>query len=171
MTNNYGTPLSLNAKSGYAPFKVNRSTKVTYLNSDLVDGYSATSFARYNAKSGMVYHDGYIDGMGAKCPAGTIIAGGGGYDPLGWPLGYSGPDWNSTGTLIANSWIVLDSEGGPMVSFANCINVMGGGISGAMTSTSQFPGAGAAAAQGLGSVPDSLMQMRAKADGATKVAK
>lgn len=181
VTNSAGTPLSLNSKSGTPPMTVNRSTKVTNLNSDLVDGYSATAFAMRSAKSGIVYGDGYadLDGdgvadlTGAKCPTGTIIAGGGGFDPLGSPIGYSGPDFTSTGALIANSWLVMDPSGGPMVSFANCIQMSGAAVPGAVTNMSSIPVA-LAPAQGVapqGSVPDSLLKMRADAKGTTKVAK
>ena len=180
VTNNYGTTLSLNSKAGYAPLKVNRNVKVTNLNADLVDGVSSGSLARSTAKSGVVYHDGYTDGMGAKCPTGTIVAGGGGYDPLGWTTWYSGPDFTSTGALIPNSWLVMDEMGYPLVSFANCVNVMGGAISGALTNVSQFPGASSAAAaqsdslspqeEGPG-VPAAILDMRNKAKDNPKPAK
>ena len=178
VTDNYGTPLSLNSKSGYAPLKVNRSTKVTNLNADYVDGYSATAFAMRIAKSGTVYHDGYTDGAGAKCPAGTIVTGGGGFDPLGYPVGYSGPDWNvNTGAIIPNSWIVMDPGFGPMVSFATCVQMSGASVPGALTNIASINTAApaAAAAQGLtaqgGVIPDALNQMRLDAKNNTKVAK
>jgi hypothetical protein len=136
VTNNYGTALSLNSKSGYAPFTVNRTTKVTNLNADLLDGVTASSFARTTAKTGIVKHDGTLDGVGAKCPTGTVSTGGGGFDPYGWEIGYSGPDWNvTTDALIPNSWIVLDVDGWVLNSYVNCMSMTGAAIPGAMTAS------------------------------------
>lgn len=152
VTNSSGTPLSLKAKSGYAPLAVNSSKTVTNLSADKVDGISSGSFARSTAKSGVVLHAGYDDYAGAKCPTGTIATGGGGYDIYGYELGYSGPDWDvTTGAIIPNSWLTLDVNWEPMVSFANCVNVMGGAVSGAVTNSSQFPApAGALATSSQG---------------------
>ena len=147
VTSSAGTPLNLVAKTGYAPLKVNSSKTVTNLSADKLDGLSsgsflrstgkaadadkvdgvhASSFARTSAKSGVVTHAGYDDYRGAVCPAGTVVTGGGGYDEYGWEIGYSGPDWSTeTGAVIPNSWLVLDVDFGPMVSFANCVNLTG----------------------------------------------
>jgi len=170
VTNSTGTPLSLKAKTGYAPLKVNSSKTVTNLSADTVDGVHASSLARSTAKSGVVFHDGTLDGVGAKCPSGTIATGGGGYDPLGWTIWYSGPDFTTAGTIIPNSWVAIDENGYALVSFANCVNVMGGGINGAVTSTDQLPSpADAASPEGLNAqpegagVPADLLKMRAKA--------
>ena len=46
LTNTRGIPISLVAKSGYAPLKVNTSVKVANLNADKLDGVSAESFLR-----------------------------------------------------------------------------------------------------------------------------
>lgn len=51
LVNSKGTPLSLTAKSGYAPLKVNSGTKVTNLNSDKLDGLSSGSFLRSTGKA------------------------------------------------------------------------------------------------------------------------
>jgi hypothetical protein len=46
LSNSAGTPLSLSAKSGYSPLRVNSSVKVPYLNSDRLDGLDSTQFQR-----------------------------------------------------------------------------------------------------------------------------
>jgi hypothetical protein len=51
LTNTAGTPLKLNAKSGYAPLAVNSSVKVPYLNADRIDGLDSTSFLRSTARA------------------------------------------------------------------------------------------------------------------------
>lgn len=145
VTNTYGTPLSLVAKSGYAPLKVNSNKVVTYLNADLVDGYSATSFAMRSAKAGVVNDKDLTDAYGARCPTGTIATGGGGYDPMGWGLVYSGPDWdNDTNAIIPNSWIALDGGGYVLSSYVNCVSLSGAAVPGAMTGTDYFDYATAA---------------------------
>jgi hypothetical protein len=149
VTNTYGTPLYLRAKSGYAPLKVNSTKTVTSLSADLLDGISSGSFARKTAKSGTVFSDG-ADGMGVVCPTGTILTGGGGFDPSAtMPIGYSGPDWvEATGNFIPNSWVALGVDGTVLSSFATCVNVMGGSVTGAVTNWgSLFPAA--SAPQGL----------------------
>ena len=51
ISNSYGSAASFSSKSGYAPFRVNRSTKVPYLNSDLIDGLDSASFLRSTGKA------------------------------------------------------------------------------------------------------------------------
>ncbi|MDQ1687242.1 MAG: hypothetical protein QOK42_217 [Frankiaceae bacterium] len=46
LTGSAGTPLGLNAPSGYAPLTVNSPTRVTNLNSDLLDGVDSTALQR-----------------------------------------------------------------------------------------------------------------------------
>jgi hypothetical protein len=48
LANTSGTPLSLQAKTGFAPLRVNSSTKVLKLNADKLDGFDSTSFVRTN---------------------------------------------------------------------------------------------------------------------------
>ena len=48
LANTSGTPLSLQAKTGFAPLRVNSSTKVFKLNADKLDGFDSTSFVRTN---------------------------------------------------------------------------------------------------------------------------
>jgi hypothetical protein len=45
LTDSHGTPLSLKAKHGKPPLKVNSSTKVKHLNADELDGLSANALA------------------------------------------------------------------------------------------------------------------------------
>ena len=142
VTSSGGTPLNLVAKSGYAPLKVNSSKVVTNLNADRLDGLSGGSYAKASARSGIILHDGSSDNWGAKCPAGSIATGGGGYDPYGYPVAYSGPDYDaSTGAVVPNSWLALDEYNYVLVSFVNCTNVTGGSIPGAVTNHGQFPSA------------------------------
>ena len=161
VTNSAGTPLRLNAKSGYAPLSVN-STKVnpsfnadlldglhasSFLRStgkaadaDKVDGHHASSFAMRSARTGTIVHDGSYDGLGAVCPAGTVFASGGGFAKYGSAIVYSGPDWDAaTGALIPNSWIVLD-DSGVGVSNVTCYSPSGAAVPGAATTIDQVDG-------------------------------
>jgi hypothetical protein len=162
VTTSVGTPLSLNAQSGYAPLKVNSGTKVTNLNADKidgldstsflrstgkavdadkVDGYHASSFSMRSAKTGTIVHDGSIDYVGAKCPTGTTISAAGGAPLYGYALAYSGPDWDATtGAIIPNSWYVVDDQGYAGYAYVTCLNPSGGAVPGAITSADQlFP--------------------------------
>ena len=46
LANSAGTPMVLNAKSGYAPLAVNSTTKVNRLNADLIDGLDSSGLQR-----------------------------------------------------------------------------------------------------------------------------
>jgi hypothetical protein len=46
LSSSAGTPLVLNAKTGYAPLAVNSTTKVNRLNADLLDGYDSFALQR-----------------------------------------------------------------------------------------------------------------------------
>ena len=175
VSNSAGTPLSLKAKSGYAPLAVNSSKTVTNLSADKLDGLSSSWFARSTAKSAVVSHDGSADGLGAKCPTGTIALSGGGYDPYGWPVAYSGPDFDANGVLIPNSWLAMDEMGYSLVSFVTCVNLSGAAVPGALTNINNAaPSSAAASVQGLtpteggAAVPGDLLKMRAKAQDAPK---
>jgi hypothetical protein len=61
-------PIKVTAAQGVAPFEVNSSTKVTNLNSDLVDGYSANGLLRFQWNA----TDHLLDGDGAA--AGGLVA-------------------------------------------------------------------------------------------------
>jgi hypothetical protein len=151
VTNSTGTPLVLNAKAGYAPLKVNSTKVVPTLNSDMVDGYHSSSFAMRSGKTGTIVHDGTYDGLGAKCPSGTVFVSGGGYAPYeGESIIYSGPDWDgATGKLIPNSWIV-GTESGYGVSNVTCYQPSGAAIPGVATSVDQTTGSSAVAAAAAG---------------------
>ena len=51
ISNSGGTPLYLYSKSGTPPLKVNRTVKVPYLNSDLLDGLDQSAFLRATGKA------------------------------------------------------------------------------------------------------------------------
>ena len=51
LSNSAGTPLSLGAKAGYAPLKVNSSVKVVNLNSDKLDGIDSTQLQRPTSRT------------------------------------------------------------------------------------------------------------------------
>jgi hypothetical protein len=91
LTNGNGSALSLNSRAGTPSLKVNRTTKVTNLNADQLDGLNSSSFARASGKVGTISgtgqyfdfnEDGTEDVVGAYaiCPAGTKLVGGGGED-------------------------------------------------------------------------------------------
>lgn len=120
LSNANGTALSLNSKSGTAPLKVNRTTKVANLNADLLDGLSSSSFAKASGKVGTIEEgsfyvdipvgdtqqgDGVPDFVGAyaPCPTGTKLTGGGGIDGTpGGSLWFSAPQGNAW--AVASSW-------------------------------------------------------------------
>lgn len=114
LTNNYGPALKLNARAGQPPLQVNRNTRVPYLNADLLDGLTSTSFARVTS-IGSVSRSAFIDGNGtpttdddvvvaiAQCPTGSQVVGGG------------GADFTEDGTLFYNApngpmgWVVIST--------------------------------------------------------------
>lgn len=120
VTNSKGTPLSLKARSGYAPLAVNSTKVVSRLNADLLDGVQASSMARTNARVGMIVDSGFSP---AVCPSGTKITGGGGLDEGG--LLYSGPGNDPvTGDFMPNSWQAIGVTG-DTYSIAYCISLTG----------------------------------------------
>jgi hypothetical protein len=156
VTNSAATPaLSLVVPSGIAPLAVNSTKTVTNLSADrldglssgsflrstgkaadanLLDGNDSTKFAMRSAKTGTIAHNGYWDGMGAKCPTGTVFVSGGGYMPeFADYIYYSGPDFTETGALIPNSWIVM-GDYGVGVSNVTCHSPSGASIPGVATS-------------------------------------
>jgi hypothetical protein len=58
LSNSKGTPLSLKARHGKAPLKVNSSTKVRHLNADKLDGSSAAGLATSGSGVSTNYPDG-----------------------------------------------------------------------------------------------------------------
>lgn len=114
LSNANGTALSLNSKSGTAPLKVNRTTKVTNLNADLLDGRDSTYFARSAGDVGTYEGDGYYvdyndDGTPdwveaqAYCPTGYRLTGGGGEDRTSGGSLWSSIPWDG-GWLVASTW-------------------------------------------------------------------
>ena len=130
LTNTAGSPLSLVAKAGYAPLRVNTNVKVPNLNADLLDGLDNTKFALATTKSGFTVSPGTVAVDGdqdlvtdyyaayATCPAGTILTGGGGYAGGADDLFYSGPG------LDPKVW-EADSLSGPVQAYAVCVNLRG----------------------------------------------
>jgi hypothetical protein len=127
LTNSTGTPLSLAAPAGMAPLRVNNTTKVKYLNVDLLDGVDSAAFALTSGRTGIVVGsatdaDGYVNT--AQCPSGTIATGGGGYATEARDfLAYSGPDFNASGALIPNSWFAAAT--GNAYAWVVCYNPRG----------------------------------------------
>ena len=102
LTNTRGSALALNSAAGTPSLKVNRTTKVPNLNSDLLDGLDQRAFALATSQTNTitavgqamdVNEDGTNDFIAAvvSCPAGTRLTGGG------------GDDLTSDGTLFINS--------------------------------------------------------------------
>jgi hypothetical protein len=127
LTNSTGTPLSLAAPAGTAPLRVNNTTKVKYLNVDLIDGVDSAAFALASGRTGIVVGtatdaDGYVNT--AQCPGGTVATGGGGYATEARDfLAYSGPDFNANGALIPNSWFAAAT--GDAYAWVVCYNPRG----------------------------------------------
>jgi hypothetical protein len=147
VSNSAGTPLALNARAGYAPFKVNSSLTVKNLSADKFDGLDNTSYAKTYGKTGTIVHDSSTDGWGAACPAGSVfVSGGGATEYVSDNMLYSGPDWNpDTKAVIPNSWLVInwDASMGSLSygkSYVTCYNPSGAAVAGAATNYAQlFP--------------------------------
>ena len=131
LANSAGTPLSLTAKSGTAPLKVNSGIKVGNLNADRLDNLDSTAFALAGGKIAYVGttasqaidldEDGTNDAVvtWAQCPTGSRLTGGG-YDIP------SGTEVLSSCPYNDNTWNVLTS-GASSVSYvyAVCYNPRG----------------------------------------------
>jgi hypothetical protein len=126
LTNTQGTALKLSSKAGQPSLRVNRSTKVPSLNSDLLDGVDSGSFARVTTV-GSIAGTGFVDDGGtsdpaddaviavAVCPAGSQVVGGGGSDLTDdGVLFYSAPD-------AGDAWLVVSSTAG--LNATNAANV------------------------------------------------
>jgi hypothetical protein len=132
LTNNSGIPLSLNAKGGQPPLKVNSKTRVANLNADKVDGIEGISLALAAGKVAYVHAIGaaVIDWDGdtvqdsvvtwATCPAGSKLTGGGyDVDP--------GNEVLSSSPYSDNSWYVVTNGTTSTVLdvYAMCYNPRG----------------------------------------------
>jgi hypothetical protein len=148
LSNANGSALSLNSKLGTASLRVNRTTKVPNLNSDLLDGVDSSGLARTAGRTGAFDFTGSFedaDGNGlndtivafADCPAGTQMTGGG------------GADFTSTGTMflsapdVGESWVVavlIDENAGELAADVTasvvCYNPRGAVVGSFRTSTS-----------------------------------
>lgn len=131
-------PLSLVAKSGYAPLKVNTTTKVANLNADLVDGLHSTSLATMSGRTSVISDTGYahlvddqVDNTKdlyvshAACPAGSLLVGGGASADPTTRLTFSGParawEW-TVNAGNANEWLAtsLGANGKETSAYAIC---------------------------------------------------
>ena len=144
LSNSGGIALRLNSKSGTAPLAVNRPTKVTNLNADLLDGRSDASYALAGGQTGVIWADGeWIDVdettpgndallAVAECPAGTKLTGGGVDNFTGYPTVYNGPDAAGAwyGSSFADPAVDAPSD---LTAYVVCYNPRGA-VPGAMTS-------------------------------------
>jgi hypothetical protein len=154
--------LKLLAKSGQPPIATNSNKKVGNLNADLLDGVSAEKFAQTKGRTGIIVGDvGDTDGLEetARCPAGTIMTGGGGFAyGDGEHLAYSGPDIDGdTLVVIPNSWLAFGDIS--TVAFATCYNPVGS-VPGAFTG---FAAASASAARPNGASRTGALQKKVAA--------
>lgn len=154
LTNSTGTALSLSSKSGTAPLKVNRTTKVTNLNADQVDGLDSTKFARADigqTNSVVAFgeavdtdDDGFPDSIFAiaECPLGTRLTGGGGEDYTADGVMYVNSSLDKTSWFAATTADVATADPTDLVVTAICYNprgsVSGGFFKTAAASASTF---------------------------------
>ena len=142
LSNSGGTALKLNAKSGTAPLAVNRTTKVTNLNADLLDGRSDASYALAGGQTGVIYAEAeWIDTDEdlvndallaiAVCPDGTRLTGGGVDNFTGGATVFNGPDADGAwyGAAEADPAVNLPED---VAAYAVCYNPRGS-VPGAMT--------------------------------------
>ncbi len=135
LTNGHGTALQLNSKAGQPSLRVNRTTKVPYLNSDLLDGITSGSFARVTTV-GSVFDTGFVDDNGtsddttddavialAVCPAGSQVVGGGGADFTDdGVMFYSEPDGSDTWLVVSSTAGLTDTNAENVEAHARCWN-------------------------------------------------
>jgi hypothetical protein len=142
LSNSGGTALKLNAKSGTAPLAVNRTTKVTNLNADFLDGRSDASYALSSGQTGVIvavaeWED--VDGdlvndallAIAVCPDGTKLTGGGVDNYTGGATVWNSPDAEGVwyGAADADPAVNAPED---VVAYAVCYNPRGA-VAGAMT--------------------------------------
>jgi len=138
LSNAGGTALTLNSKAGQPSLRVNRTTKVPYLNSDLLDGVDASSFARVTSV-GSMGGSGYVDDGGtpadatddavvavAVCPAGSQVVGGGGGDfTTDGVMMYSAPDGTDAWMVVSSTATLDDTNAAKVEAYARCWNPRG----------------------------------------------
>jgi hypothetical protein len=133
LTNNYGPALKLNSRAGQPPLQVNRNTRVPYLNADLLDGLTSTSFARVT-NVGSVYGPGFVDDSGttdpaddavvavAVCPAGSQVVGGGGADLTDDGMLYvNAPDGRDAWVVVSTA-AATEANAQWVEAYARCYN-------------------------------------------------
>lgn len=170
VTNSAGTPLSLKAKAGYAPLRVNSAKTVTNLSADRLDGLSSGSFLRSTAAAGFARTTGKtgiiiapaLDTM-AKCPAHTIAVSGGGF-AMGVSdyIWYSGPGVDANFNPVANTWKAVAD--GSTISWVSCYSPTGAAIPGTANFGAWFR------SQGAGAAADSTTSMSSLSAGEKVVA-
>ena len=134
LSNGQGTALKLNSKSGQPSLRVNRSTKVPSLNSDLLDGVSSGSFARVTTV-GSVSGTGFVDDNQnddpsddavialAVCPTGSQVVGGGGADFTNdGVMVYSEPDGEDAWLVVSSTATLNDTNAADVEAYARCWN-------------------------------------------------
>ena len=142
LSNSGGTALKLNSKSGTAPLAVNRTTKVTNLNADFLDGRSDASYALSAGQTGVILaeaewidldEDQVSDALlaVAVCPEGTKLTGGGVDNFTGGATFFNGPDAAGAwyGAAEADPAVNLPED---VAAYAVCYNPRGA-VPGAMT--------------------------------------
>ncbi len=142
LSNSGGTALKLNSKSGTAPLAVNRTTKVTNLNADFLDGRSDASYALSSGQTGVIdvgaeWVDTDEDLVNdvllaiAECPVGTKLTGGGVDNFTGGETFFNGPDAHDAwfGAAAADPAVNVPDD---LVAYAVCYNPRGA-VPGAMT--------------------------------------
>ena len=142
LSNSAGTALKLNSKSGTAPLAVNRTTKVTNLNADFLDGRSDASYALASGQTGVILveaewidtdEDLVDDGLLAiaVCPVGTKLTGGGVDNFTGGATVLNGPDADGAwyGAADADPAVNVPED---VAAYAVCYNPRGA-VPGAMS--------------------------------------
>jgi hypothetical protein len=135
LSNSGGTALKLNSKSGTAPLAVNRSTKVTNLNADYLDGRSDASYALAGGQTGVIFSEAEWVDLDedlvndallavAVCPAGTKLTGGGVDNFTGGATFFNGPDADGAwyGAAEADPAVNLPED---VAAYAICYNPRG----------------------------------------------
>ena len=139
LTNKHGTALSLSSKAGTPSLKVNRTTKVPNLNSDMVDGLDGSRLALTTGQTNFVSASGFVVPADpdagtpafiaalAVCPAGTQLTGGGGEDDTaGGTLWLTAPGLYRDEWIVASTQTTADVDNAALVfAYAQCYNPRG----------------------------------------------
>jgi hypothetical protein len=134
LSNTHGSALQLKSKAGKPSLRVNRTAKVTDLNSDLLDGVDSTKFARVTTV-GSVFGTGFVDDNEtadpsddaviavAVCPEGSQVVGGGGGDFTDdGTLYYSAPDGGDAWLVVSDTAGLNDTNAADVEAYARCWN-------------------------------------------------